>query len=42
MASEFNTFLTNVGPILANDITNPAENIAIYDYLRERIEQVCL
>ena len=40
MANEFNTFFfTNVGPNLANDITNPAENISIYDFLGESIEQ---
>ena len=39
MANEFNTFFTNVGPNLANGITNPAENISIYDYLGESIEQ---
>ena len=39
MASEFNTFFTNVGPNLANDITNPGENISIHDYLGESIEQ---
>ena len=44
MANEFNTFFTNVGPNLANDITNPDENIYIYtlyiyDYLGESIEQ---
>ena len=40
MANEFNTFFfTNVGPNLANDITEPDENISIYDYLRESIEQ---
>ena len=30
---------TNVGPNLANDITEPDENISIYDYLGESIEQ---
>ena len=39
MANEFNTFCTNVGPNLANDITEPDENISIYDYLGESIEQ---
>ena len=39
MANEFNTFFTNVGPNLANDITNPGENISMYDYLGESIEQ---
>ena len=39
MANEFNTFFTNVGPNLANDITEPDENISIYDYLGESIEQ---
>ena len=40
MASEFNTFFfTNVGPNLANDITNPDENNSIYDYLGDSIEQ---
>ena len=29
MANEFNTFFTNVGPNLANDITEPDENISI-------------
>ena len=38
MANEFNTFFTNVGPNLANDITNPGENISMYDYLGESIE----
>ena len=28
-------FFTNVGPNLANDITNPDENVSIYDYLGE-------
>ena len=32
-------FFTNVGPNLANDITEPDENISIYDYLGESIEQ---
>ena len=32
-------FFTNVGPNLANDITNPDENMSIYDYLGESIEQ---
>ena len=39
MANEFNTFFTNVGPNLANDITEPDENISIYDYLGVSIEQ---
>ena len=39
MANEFNTFFTNVGPNLANDFTNPGENISMYDYLGESIEQ---
>ena len=39
MASEINTFFTNVGPNLANNITNPGENISIYDYIGESIEQ---
>ena len=39
MANEFNTFFTNVGPNLANDITESDENISIYDYLGESIEQ---
>ena len=41
MANQFNTcFFTNVGPNLANDITNPDEHISIsYDYLGESIEQ---
>ena len=39
MASEFNTFFTNVGPNLANYITNPGENISMYDYLEESIAQ---
>ena len=30
MASECNTFFTNVGPNLANDITNPGENISMF------------
>ncbi len=30
MAYEFNTFFTNVGPNLANDITNPDEIIFLY------------
>ena len=29
MANEFNIFFTNVGPNLANDITEPDENISI-------------
>ena len=29
MASEFNTFFTNVGPNLANDITNLGENMSM-------------
>ena len=35
-------FFTNVGPNLANDITNPDENISVhtvYDYLGESIAQ---
>ena len=32
-------FVTNVGPNLANDITNADDNISIYDYLGESIEQ---
>ena len=32
-------FFTNVGPNLANDIKEPDENISIYDYLGESIEQ---
>ena len=32
-------FFTNVGPNLANDITEPDENISIYDYLGVSIEQ---
>ena len=32
-------FFTNVGPNLANYITNPGENISMYDYLGESIEQ---
>ena len=32
-------FFTNAGPNLANDITEPDENISIYDYLGESIEQ---
>ena len=32
-------FVTNVGPNLANDITNADDNIYIYDYLGESIEQ---
>ena len=32
-------FFTNGGPNLANDITEPDENISIYDYLGESIEQ---
>ena len=40
MANEFNTFFfTNVGPNLANDITEPDENISIYDYLGVSTEQ---
>ena len=31
-------FFTNVGPNLANDITNPDENMSIYDYLGESLE----
>ena len=32
-------FFSNVGPNLANDITNQDENISIHDYLGESIEQ---
>ena len=32
-------FFTNVGTNLANGITNPDENISIYDYLGESIGQ---
>ena len=32
-------FFTNVGPNIANDITDPDENIFICDYLGESIEQ---
>ena len=32
-------FFTNVGPNLANDITEPDEHISIYDYLGESIAQ---
>ena len=39
MANEFNILFTNVGPNLANDITEPDENISIYDYLGVSIEQ---
>ena len=40
MANAFNTFcFTNVGPNLANDITEPDENMSMYDYLGVRIEQ---
>ena len=39
MANGFNIFFTNVGPNLANDITEPDENISIYDYLGVSIEQ---
>ena len=39
MANEFNTCFTNVGPNLANDITEPDDNISIYDYLGVSIEQ---
>ena len=35
-------FFTNACPILANDITNPVENISIYDYLGETLNKVCL
>ena len=40
MANALNTFFfTNVGPNLANDITEPDENISMYDYLGVSIEQ---
>ena len=41
MANEFNIFFTNAGPNLANpnDITEPDENMSIYDYLGVSIEQ---
>ena len=39
MANEFIICFTNVGPNLANDITEPDENISIYDYLGVSIEQ---
>ena len=32
-------FFTNVGPNLANDITEPDDHISIYDYLGESIAQ---
>ena len=38
MANEFNTFFYQCWPKLANDITNPDENMSIYDYLGESIE----
>ena len=36
-------FFTNVGPNLANDITNPAENVSIYMIIKEKtLNEVCL